>query len=369
MRAAVVLAMLLGAQAAPGAAQGARRGPALNWVRLSGAESCIAPVELGERVEQRLGRAVLVRIPDAIVVIEGQVAPTPTGGFAALIRVSDPSGDVYGAREIALEDGDCRRLDEMVALVVAVTIRNRGGSGIPLPPEIAASLDALFEGEPAQLDPAELAAAPAAPAPAAAEPAEPVDTPAVDPAAVMAAERGSAWQLGAGAGWLAATGLQPDPTLGPALHVRLGLERVGSAVLSASFGLVQRRTVRDPDFDPDGVLRLQPLQAALALCGPDWTALGFALCGHAAVSVLQAEASGFAVEDGESSAAFVELGPEASLRAQLSSPVYLRLAVRVPVRLSRPEFAYTRRDATPGEAFRAARVGIAGELGLGVELF
>jgi hypothetical protein len=57
-----------------------RRGPSLNWVRLAGADGCIAPVELANRVEQRLGRTVFVRANDAIVVLEGRIGPAPEGG-------------------------------------------------------------------------------------------------------------------------------------------------------------------------------------------------------------------------------------------------------------------------------------------------
>ncbi|HKP64758.1 MAG TPA: hypothetical protein VJV78_48810 [Polyangiales bacterium] len=142
------------------------RGPALNWVRLSGAESCIAAVELAQLVEGRLGRPVFVSSSEAVVVIEGRVEPAQPLGFNAVIRVSDPDGTLYGSRELTSADSDCRKLDEVLALVISVTIRRGGsGSGIELPEAVARELDRLFEQDSAELDPASLPAAATTPSP------------------------------------------------------------------------------------------------------------------------------------------------------------------------------------------------------------
>jgi hypothetical protein len=368
---AALLLLLLG-QGSSTAAQSQPRGPALNWVRLPGAESCIAPVELAERVEHRLERRVFVRMPDAIVVVEGQVAPAASGGFAAVVRVSDMQGNVYGARELALPDADCRRLDDVLALVIAVTIRGRGSSsGIALPPSIQAELDGLFGEESSELDPAALPPRAESEPNASTAPAR--DSPRQDGAEPQRAppapapERGL--QLGLGAGFTAVTGLQHDGTIGPAAHLRLGLPQIGSAVLSAAFGLSQEQVVSDA-MRGDGTLIFQPVLLALALCGPDLNALSsfVALCAHVAIGQLRAEAVGF-VENGSASEPWFELGPEASVRVPVLGPLYLRFLVRMAVRLGPPRFAYRRLDGDVSEAHRVSQLGVGGELALGVDLF
>jgi len=365
-------ALVLLAQGSSAGAQSQPRGPALNWVRLPGAESCIAPVELAERVEQRLERRVFVRTPDAIVIVEGQVAPAASGGFAAVVRVSDTQGNVYGARELALPDADCRRLDDVLALVIAVTIRGRGSSsGIALPPSIQAELDALFGDESSEFDPATLAPRVEPPVKSGAVPiGDPIRDGAEPPRPAPPArtpDRGL--QLGLGVGFAGVSGLQPDGTIGPAAHLRVGLPRIGSAVLSAAFGFAQEHTASDP-MRGDGTLTLQPLLFALALCGPDLNALSssIALCAHVAAGLLHAEAHGF-IDSRSITESWLELGPEASARVPVFAPVYLRLLLRMPVRLAPPAVAYRRLDGSTQQAHRVARVGVGGELALGVDLF
>lgn len=132
--------------AAPASADDAAAdGPlALNWVRLPGAESCIGPAELSEKVERRVGRRVFAANNTALIVIEGYAAARPSG-FELELRVGDAHGNVYGSRTLALDGPDCRQLDDTAALVIALTLRAKpGGAGIVLPEAVAAQLDALF---------------------------------------------------------------------------------------------------------------------------------------------------------------------------------------------------------------------------------
>lgn len=127
------------------------RGPVLNWVRLSGAEHCIAPGQLAAAVEARLGVAVFVPPDRALIVIEGRVAPLLTSsshGYSAVLEFTDPDGVSYGTRELKLADADCRKLDPLLTLVIVMTIqRGSGAGGIELPAEIARELDRLFEAD------------------------------------------------------------------------------------------------------------------------------------------------------------------------------------------------------------------------------
>jgi hypothetical protein len=351
------------AQAATSAAQSApTRGPALNWVRLPGAEACIAPVELAQRIEQRLGRAVFVRANDAIIVIEGRVSPDAAGGFSSEIRVSDPDGAVYGVRELKVADPDCHKLDELVSLVIAITIRHQhGSSGIALPPGVAAELDALFADEPSTLDPSELdwqpvpsALAESRPPPRAAQ--RHGGTP---------AQAASAWTVGGEAGFGLVTGLQPATTLGPSLRVRVSLAGIGSLALSASLGLPRDQHIAS---EAPGLLRYQPMQLGLSVCPAArqlWLS-ELSFCADVRIGWLRVESHEFVHDLGAQQRFWPELAAVASARTALLGPSYLHLRLGVPIRLIRPQFRYLPRQGPERSAFVVALAGFELELGLGV---
>lgn len=336
------------------------RGVALNWVRLPGAEACVPPVELAARVERRLGRSVFVRTSDAIIVIEGRVAAAASGGFEMVLAVSDPDGRAYGSRELQVPGNDCSKLSELAALIVSITIRHEGGSaGIDLPQEVEAQLAQLFADEPALLDPSELSTSP--PPVSSAPPAVAVPLPAAG-----AAPAPRAWFVRVEAGAHLATGLQPSASLGPFLRLAAAREGWGSAAVSGTFGAAQRERAA---AEPSGELRYQPWQIALSLC---WQAarssrLELALCADAALGRAAVAASGF--EDNRSASKLIaELGPSAGVRAQVWGPGYLQVRLGAPVRIARPAFQYLSSSGESRPAFSVAPVGVALELGVGLEL-
>lgn len=98
---------------------------ALSWVRLPGAESCIIASDLGARVEEHLGRKVLVSPSAADVSIEGRVEVTGQGAarrFRATVGGTRRTGEAIGTREITSPGSDCRGLDDGLVLVVALMI-------------------------------------------------------------------------------------------------------------------------------------------------------------------------------------------------------------------------------------------------------
>jgi hypothetical protein len=128
--------------------------------------------------------------------------------------------------------------------------------------------------------------------------------------------------------------------------------------------------VVDPNNDHEGDLRLQPFQLGLSLCAPELSAtLRLSLCVQTGLGMLAASAKGFAMGNDDATEPWVELGPEASARVALLAPMYVRFGVHMPIRLSRPAFAYTQTDTTPSEIFRVSAVGFGGELALGVDFF
>jgi hypothetical protein len=359
-------------QAMPSAAQTVPvRGPVLNWVRLAGAESCIASVELAKRVEQRLGRAVFVRANDAIIVIEGRVGPDRAGGFASVIRVSDPDGTQYGVRELSVAEPDCHKLDEIVSLVMAITIRHQdGASGIALPRQVAAQLDALFADEPSTFDASELGSHAPPPSASDAPVAQPTTSSSPRPVVAQrttmpATERASAFGVGVEAGFGVATGLQPRATIGPSLRLRASLAGLGSVALSGSLGLQQ---VQSFPTEATGTLSYQPMQFGVSVCPPAWQLWlsELTLCADLRVGRISVRGSDFSRQNRSAHELWPEIAATASARTALLGPSYLHLRLGVPIRLVLPEFRYLDSRGTERPAFAMSRLGVELELGVGV---
>ena len=345
------------------------RGPALNWVRLPGAETCIAPVELAQRIEARLGHRVFVPTGDAIIVLEGQVGPARESGFTTSIRVSDADGTVYGTRDFSMNDADCRKLDELVTLIMAITIHHQEGSsvGIALPPQIMAQLDALFADEASSFDPSELPAAKLH----AAELTVQLEPKSAHTSSSSAADGGKRSQPGLAvaieAGFGLATGLQPSATFAPSLGLRAGREELGSLLLTLRPGLPQRQTFA---AEPGGSIESVPGQVAIAACPPAWQlwASELTLCADVRVSGLRVTARGWSSRNETKLELWPEVAAHAHARTRLIGPSYLHLRLGVPLRLRRPEFQYVDSQGAPRQAFQVQRVGFEIEAGLGLTL-
>lgn len=122
MRSCLAFALAVGIWALPRAALGEEATSSLSWVRLPGAESCMATPELGARVEQRLGRPALVAPSVATISIEGHVERTAERTFRATVGGTRRDGTTIGSREIVSQDTDCRSLDEGLVLVITLMI-------------------------------------------------------------------------------------------------------------------------------------------------------------------------------------------------------------------------------------------------------
>jgi len=103
--------------------RGPGRTSALSWVRLPGAEACVAAPALASAVEARLGRRVFVSPSDAEISVEGTVAyRADTRRYRATFRVTDREGKVLGVREVDQQVGRCDELDERLAFVLSILI-------------------------------------------------------------------------------------------------------------------------------------------------------------------------------------------------------------------------------------------------------
>jgi len=364
----LLIALCSSSSAAPARAEPApSAGPSFSWVRLPGAESCIAQADLAARIEALMRRAVFVRPADALILVEGRIAPSPDGGFEAVIAVSDPAGKQFGERVLPMASGACRALDDMVALVIAVTLRG-SASGVPLPREISAQLEALFGDEPSTLDPSTLPAR--APEP---QRAEPADQPGRVPARSESPPQQALFAFGLDVGMAVATGLQPNGTLGPAARLRVAWRDLIVVSAGGGLGVLQEETVYDPTPMAmlDGVLELRLWYAALSGCIVAARPFGggLELCARFAIGELRSKATGFEGFERSLPQLWSELGPELNMRAPLWWPLYVRVGLGLPVRLSQPELVYLSfNERERVSAFEVARVGFMGELALGVSL-
>src|SRR5579871_2651613 len=114
----------------------------LGWVRLPGAESCIATRDLARDVEQRLGKAVFVSPAQAEVIVEGRIEAV-TGGeaaFRARLTLTNAQGAVLGTRDLDVPAGStCRSIDDQLSLVIALLIDPDAilaPRGAPSPPPV-----------------------------------------------------------------------------------------------------------------------------------------------------------------------------------------------------------------------------------------
>jgi len=371
--AGVCLAALAGTARAQGAAP-AKTGPALNWTRQAGAESCIASVELAARIEARVKKKIFVAAPEAIVAVEGYVAPEPSGGFVATIAMSDGQGVLYGSRELHTA-GACAELDDGLVFVIAVTLRPQAGSvtGIELPENVATALDALFGAEPTEPDPA---AFPSAPAPSGKPaPVQPRRQP--EPVALAVAPepeprealRAFIEPLGA-----LQLGLQPNVGFGGGLGVRVRTPSIGSFSVHGALFAKTTRQVIDADLD-DGLKRgtdFTTKMLSIGYCTPALlgrASFGLEACAAGRFGAVTADTNDFLTPESSQASLFASVGLGARLAVELNANVVVALAAGPELHLARPVFQYQPNEGLPAEVFKVSTVGGAAELSVAFALF
>ncbi len=107
-----------------GRAEGAEgRTSSLSWLRMPGADSCIATQALARAVEDRLGRPgrVFVSAAQADVSVEGRIEKKKEG-WHAVISIRDAQGAQLGTRELDRPDPSCDAMNEPLTFVIAVMI-------------------------------------------------------------------------------------------------------------------------------------------------------------------------------------------------------------------------------------------------------
>jgi len=83
-------------------------------------DACISPADLAQLAEQELGRQVFGPSPD--FKIDGTMQEGTSPRWKARLTVVSADGEVMGSRELTSDDADCRSLDKMLALTIAISI-------------------------------------------------------------------------------------------------------------------------------------------------------------------------------------------------------------------------------------------------------
>jgi hypothetical protein len=102
-------------------AEGGPRRSSLSWVRLPGAEGCVASAALARAVEAQLGRSVFVSAARAELAVEGRVARAD-GAYRAVLQVTNADGAILGERTLESRADGCGELGEMATVAVALMI-------------------------------------------------------------------------------------------------------------------------------------------------------------------------------------------------------------------------------------------------------
>jgi len=318
-----------------------KRTSSLAWVRLEGAESCIASPALAQRVEGRLGRKVFVSASEADITVEGTIGPSPKGGFRAQLRVSARDGSLLGARDVETRAATCDAIDEKLSLVVSVMID----------PDATPGAD----------DPKAALAAPAAeagPAPPEVVVKERIvvvreEPPRADPP----------WRFELTLAAMATLGLQPGAGVAFAPAVILSPPRFWA--IRVAGGIAATSSV---DAGGGATAEASLAHGSVALCplaarGPR---LGALACAGALVGALRGRGIGF---DTTTTTSSLVAGPVVLGRASLriAGPLLASAALGLVVPVAHAELGY-RTSTGSASLFRTAPVAATAELGIGVEL-
>lgn len=372
--ACVLLASAADAQA------GRTLSPALNWVRLPGAESCLGARALAQSVEDKAGQAVFVEPTRAELFVDGYVTPQDGGGFEVALEVRLPEGDALGYRTLRFSDEDCAAIDDAVSLVIAVTLYPRTGmpeAGIALSDDTRGALDALFGREPTELDPQSLPTPPQSAKTArwAEAPRDrvPETTPQTEPASA------SPWVVLLDAAAAAGYGQIPQWTVGVSLHV--GLRHRESFPIELSARLWQATEQQAPSasvspitLGPTEVLRSGRARFALItgeFSACPWTlaeSIGLRFCTGIEGGQLSVTPSGFVRGSGTVHEPVGGLTAGPRLRTALADPLTLRAGFSLVVPLLTYTFRYEEADGQVVDLYRPPPVSARLVLGLGFDL-
>ncbi len=285
----------------------------LSWVRLPGAESCIATQALSRAVEERLRRAVFVSPSNADLSVEGHVERAGKG-FRAEVTVRDAQGANLGRRELQSPGAACSGLDEPLALAIALMI-DPDADRAPPPVVDASAADAAAD------------AALPSPPPATTIVVErevPVEKPVVTP-------KKPGWTFDGTTGFAAGLGMLPKPSLGIAAQAILEPPKFwGLHGAVAAFGLPEVET-ETGGSTVTGTVWLEGGLCPVHLHGRD---VHFWSCGLAEIGFWSAQSRGVNRAD-DTLRLLIGVGANARASFHLIGPFVFRVGLTLSVPLAR----------------------------------
>ncbi|GAC1583802.1 MAG: hypothetical protein NVS3B20_13980 [Polyangiales bacterium] len=316
------------------------RTSSLSWVRLDGAEGCIAGTALARAIEVRLGRKVFVSAADADITVEGAIGPISPAGYRATLRMTARDGHVLGTRDVETRSAQCEAIDAKLALVVSVLIdpdatqsqETAGGrQAVESPPP------RVFERIVVVHD-------------------HPVPSEAPPP-----------WRFEFAVGLMATLGLQPN--IGFALSPSVVVQPPGVWAILASGGVSARTTVH---AERDAIVEASLAHGVLALCPLTIDrgrvhALG---CAGGIFGGLRGRGVRF---DTVTTSTSIVSGPllTGRLSFQIGGPLAATVGGSLIVPIARAELGYQTNGlstSTEATAFRTSAVAFAAEVSVGVRL-
>lgn len=326
------------------------RTSSLSWLRMPGADSCIATQALARSVEERLGRHVFVSAAEADVSVEGRIEKRAGSapGWRSVITIRDSKGALLGTRELDRPDASCASMNEPLALVIAVMI----------------DPEAKLSSTPAPLSPSPPPAttppAPPPPLPPATAPAAPV---AAEPVATPKPRAKEPWRFQGDAVGTVNTGLAPEVGLGASIAGTLFLPTIPLGFRGYASLFAPTKATQD---DARASFDLFYLGGAICptLRRP---AITLMLCfgGHLGVIRSHPETQGRNVDD--KTEGLWNAVSEARITIPIAAPLAITGGVSGVLPLLRPTFGYTRSDTaqTPASLHRVSSFAMAADVGIG----
>ncbi|MCA9596818.1 MAG: hypothetical protein KC776_26060 [Myxococcales bacterium] len=330
---AITAALTLSSQAA---ANESGRTSSLSWVRLPGAESCIATQALARSVEQRLGRKVFVSAAEADVSVEGYLSHDD-GTWRAVLTIRDGDGKVLGTRTLESQEGECSALDDGVVFVVSVLI-----------------------------DP-ETTSAPAEP-----ETRKPPPAPAPKPRVIVRRERvvvskpapREPWHVELGVAATGALGLLPQPAAGVGFSALLDPPRFWDIQISGAYWLSVTETA-----ERGAKAKLSLYQGSVALCpiSSKSRTLAYRACAGVVGGALHSQGQGFDSDLGDDAPSLYAALPN-RLTVRLVGPLALTAEITPMAPLVRTKVTYREPLGSERTLFAPPVLAVAGAVGLAVLL-
>jgi hypothetical protein len=253
------------APSTPGESKGGLAGvvaPRLEWIRETGAESCVAAADLSRLLLQVLGEdAAPWALGDSVIeglVAKGEAETT----WRARIRIVSPTGSILGQRELSTRQPLCSSITPSVLLVLLMLVDPQAADR-GLPTQVVEEISSQGDAEADARTPAPALATPApapTPPPARLSPAAP-QSPTPQRSSQAPAIRG--WRLHVEP--TVTIGLLPSATLGLSGGVSLVTRDDWQLALSASYRGRSRSDVHT-SYTQDGGIVFSAVSADLSVC-------------------------------------------------------------------------------------------------------